>query len=319
LRHTFVVALVRAFGGPTCAGEAATHCRSPATDDNRCAHPYDAYMAAGKPYIIVKLQTKNPIELGNFVAEFTSIASQFDKFIKQHYPDLASEAEILVKQVKRGSIVIELLPFLPLIFGTETLSPIEHVNAVNEFVKNYGSKLSAYFKKDGKFDAASRSDLKDFLGSVTAIATDPDGKASIEAAVFEDGKKKIRAALKFNSKQALRAAQQIEAHQAELEHVEHADHERVLMVFRQANVKNAPVGKKSGERVMIEDISDRELPLVYASDLAEQRIKHEIREADDNLFKKGFIVDINVQTMGGRPVAYRVTNLHQVIDLPPEP
>jgi hypothetical protein len=31
--------------------------------------------------------------------------------------------------------------------------------------------------------------------------------------------------------------------------------------------------------------------------------KHEIREADDNLFKKGFIVDVNVETMGGRSVA----------------
>jgi hypothetical protein len=58
------------------------------------------------------------------------------------------------------------------------------------------------------------------------------------------------------------------------------------------------------------------LPLVYASDLAEQRIKHEIAEAENNVFKKGFIVDVNVQTKGGRPVAYRVTNLHQVIDLP---
>jgi predicted nucleic acid-binding Zn ribbon protein len=58
------------------------------------------------------------------------------------------------------------------------------------------------------------------------------------------------------------------------------------------------------------------LPLIYASDLAEQRIKHEISEADDNVFRKGFIVDVNVETRGGRPVAYRIANLHQVIELP---
>jgi hypothetical protein len=56
---------------------------------------YDANMAAGKPYIILKLETKNPIELGNFVSEFTSVASQYDKFIKERYPHLAAEAEIL--------------------------------------------------------------------------------------------------------------------------------------------------------------------------------------------------------------------------------
>jgi predicted helicase len=50
--------------------------------------------------------------------------------------------------------------------------------------------------------------------------------------------------------------------------------------------------------------------------LAEQRIKHEVREADDNVYKKGFIVDVNVQLVGGKPAGYRVTNVHQVIDLP---
>jgi hypothetical protein len=34
------------------------------------------------------------------------------------------------------------------------------------------------------------------------------------------------------------------------------------------------------------------------------------------LFRKGFVVDVNVSTIEGRPVAYRVTNVHQVIDLP---
>jgi hypothetical protein len=52
------------------------------------------------------------------------------------------------------------------------------------------------------------------------------------------------------------AVQQIEAHHAQLERIDHADHPRVLMVFAQANVKDTPVGKKSGERVMVEEIAD---------------------------------------------------------------
>jgi hypothetical protein len=58
------------------------------------------------------------------------------------------------------------------------------------------------------------------------------------------------------------------------------------------------------------------LTLVYASELAEERIKHEIREAEDNLFKKGFVVDVNIVTKSGKAVAYRVTNLHHLIDPP---
>jgi len=65
-------------------------------------------------------------------------------------------------------------------------------------------------------------------------------------------------------------------------------------------------------------LSDRELPLIYASELSEQRIKHEVREADDNIFKKGFVVDVLVLTKGERSVAYKVTHVHNVIDLPDE-
>ena len=93
-------------------------------------------------------------------------------------------------------------------------------------------------------------------------------------------------------------------------------HKLVLITFKQSNVKDIAMGKRTGERVAIEDISSRDLPLIYASELAEQRIKHEVREADENVYKKGFIVDVNVQLVGGRPAGYRVTNLHQVIDLP---
>jgi hypothetical protein len=82
------------------------------------------------------------------------------------------------------------------------------------------------------------------------------------------------------------------------------------------NRDHAGVGKRSGERVVIDEISEKPLSLIYGSELAEQRIKHEIREADENVYKKGFVVDVNVRSVGGKPVAYAVTNIHQVIDLP---
>jgi len=50
--------------------------------------------------------------------------------------------------------------------------------------------------------------------------------------------------------------------------------------------------------------------------LAEQRIKHEIRETDDNIYKKGFTVDVKLQSVGGRTVAYSILTVHDVVDLP---
>jgi hypothetical protein len=276
-------------------------------------------MASAAAHIIVTINVERPIDLGNFVSAFTSVSSQYDKFIREKHPDLSSDARIFVCEVRHGSIVADLIPFFThdLIGGIYSIvEPVEQIAVTHEFVRHYGAKLKAYFKAGGKDQEATRSDLRDLMGAVVAIANDPNGSSTVEAVAFEDGKRKIKAAIKFGTREAKRAVRQIEAQQRQLERRENADYERVLMVFTQANIKDVPVGKKTSERVKIEAISDRDLPLVYASALAEQRIKHEIQEADENVFKKGFVVDVNVETLGGRPVAYRVTNLHQLIDLP---
>lgn len=69
---------------------------------------------------------------------------------------------------------------------------------------------------------------------------------------------------------------------------------------------------------MIEEITEKPKALIYGSEMIEQQIKHEIREADDNIYKKGFVVDANVRLRDGRIVGYAITKVHQIIDLPDE-
>jgi hypothetical protein len=285
------------------------------SSDNLGGHPYAELMAESPAHIILNIDTTQPIELGNFVSAFTALASQYSKFMKQNHPDLSPDANIYVKEVRPGSIEADLIPWLmqqiPVI-----ISEMEQVLIVEQFVRTYGARLGAYLS--GRRDpAASDSDLKDFMGSIEAIANDPNGKGAIKAAYFEHGEKQIRAAIEFDTRQAQTARETIEEHRREIEYQGgSAEHKRVLMTFSQSNIKDVGLGKRTEERVAIEEISPRELPLIYASDLAERQIKHEIRDVDENVFKKGFIVDVNVQIKDGKPVGYRVTNLHQVIDLP---
>jgi len=93
-----------------------------------------------------------------------------------------------------------------------------------------------------------------------------------------------------------------------------SDFERVLMYFKRTDSGEAPLGKRSGERVIIEAISGQDLALAYASNVAEERIKDEIRHSV--IYEQGFIVDVNIQTKGGKPALYTITHVHEVIDLP---
>jgi hypothetical protein len=55
-------------------------------------------------HIVLNIRTKNPIELTDFVSAFTSTSSQYEKFIRSHYPEMSSDANIFVREVRAGSI-----------------------------------------------------------------------------------------------------------------------------------------------------------------------------------------------------------------------
>jgi len=168
------------------------------------------------------------------------------------------------------------------------------------------------FKRGGRDPKVSKGDLNDFHKTVRAVAHDPN--ATLSLAVFEEGEQRV--AFQFNTTQAREAEHNILEHRHELERTTAADHQKVLMVFTKTGVAHAKTGKRSGEMVQIEAIHPRPLPIVYASTLAEERIRHEIAEADENVYKKAFDVDVNVEMRGGKPIAYRLVSVHDVIDLP---
>lgn len=70
---------------------------------------------------------------------------------------------------------------------------------------------------------------------------------------------------------------------------------RVLMIYTRTDVHDATVNKKSGERVLIRDIADTDHSVMYGSEMVEREIRQLIREADENVYKKGFVVDAVVQ------------------------
>lgn len=280
--------------------------------DNLDCPTYLQLMAESRAQIVLNLSLDQPAELNDFVGAFVALSSQFERFIRAAHPDLTSDARVFVREIRPGSIEAVLLPLLTVI------DTMDKVRIVTEFVEFYRKRISFYLKSGGRAPDASRGELQDLLDTVEVVANDPKGQSRIQAVEFEDKKTGVRAALKFDTKQARRAREQLLEHKREIETPNPVEHERVLMWFKRTDIGDATVGKRSGERVVIESISPKDLPLIYASELAEQRIKSEIRESSDNIFKKGFSVDVRVDTRGDRPVSYSVTQVHQIIDLDTE-
>lgn len=87
------------------------------------------------------------------------------------------------------------------------------------------------------------------------------------------------------------------------------------MRLHQSSVDGLKVGKRTSEKGIVERIDMIARPLIYVSELAGQRIKSEILKPDGNPYQKAFLVDVDMETINGRPRAYRILEVHDVLDL----
>ena len=207
--------------------------------------------------LTLRIDTKNPVEIGDFVGAFTSLAEEYRRELRTNHPDVSDDARIYVKELRKGSYEADLIPYMAL--AAPFIAQMDQVLIVEQFVRTWGGRITAL--ATGKLEdwAPGKSELATFANATAAIARDPDAASRLEAATFEDGKRKVRAAFKFDTAEAKGAQKTIDAVYRELESPSDADHKRVLMVFTRTDVGDATIGKRSGERVKIEDVSDNPL------------------------------------------------------------
>jgi hypothetical protein len=290
-------------------------------DDSSRRYSYTEYMQGDGAHIRLKLDTDNPISLTDFVGSFTGLGSEFERFIGREKPELRSESEIFVNEVRAGCIEADLVAVFNGALAAGLLPTmvdyIDKGQILTTFVKDLQARLSKYFTPGGREPTASKPEISDFMKTVRAIANDPNGNVHLEAATFEDGVRKVRAQFRFGAPEAREAERQLLDHRAELEMKTDADHERVLLHFVRPSVEAGKPGKKGGERAIIGSLHPKALAVLYASDLAERRVRHELMSVEGNVFRKLFDVDVNVEmSAAGKPIAYRITALHAVIDAP---
>ncbi len=267
-------------------------------------------MNEGQAYITITLDLRDPIEINDFAAMFAGVGAQFEAYLKRHHPDLKGNARLYVREVRHGSVVADLFPNIPDLIGIMDGALI---------VMGFGALFSKRIRKliSGQFiEDGSKSDIKEIGETIRAVSNDNGGKMTIESVTYDKNEKNTKLEIVFDASEGRKAVETLNEQKKALDAIEHVDFSRVLMVFERSRKSGADVGKSTGELVVIPEISDKPKALVYASAGAEQIIKTEIRDAPDNVYKKGFVVDANVRKSGTRVVAYAVTHVHQVVDLP---
>lgn len=282
------------------------------SNDFASAPSYSRAMSETDAYLSIKLDLGEPIEIGDFAALFSGMGGQFEDYLKANHPDAAGSVRMYVREVRRGSVIADLFAQIPDLIGV-----MDSALIVTGFAALFNKRFRTWIS-GGHVEGAKKSTLRDADDTIRAVANANKGKAVLTSYKHENGLWKETIEAEFTVPEARAAAKTIEEQKEALDKISSADHQRVLMTFKRSDIGPASVGIRSGERVIIEDISDADLPLIYASDLTERQIKDQMRNTEENIYHKGFSVDVNVQTRNGKPIAYSVTNLHQIIDIDPD-
>ena len=275
--------------------------------NNSC---YSTLVEQSKSYLTITLDLEQPVEIQDFAAFFSGLGSQFDRFLLSEHPRMKGKAQMYVKEVRKGSIIADLVPNIPDLVGY-----MDNVLIVGGF----GALFSKRVRKaiTGQFiDGASRPEIEEIGKTVRSLSKDSKGTLKIESVELKNGIWNKDVLIKFDTADARKAEATLDRQKKELEAVDNSDYKRVLMIFERSRKSDTDIAKPTGELVIIEEINEKPKALIYGSEMIEQQIKHEIREADDNIYKKGFMVDVNTRMRAGRVVGYTVGAIHQVIDLP---
>ena len=94
---------------------------------------------------------------------------------------------------------------------------------------------------------------------------------------------------------------------------EHKIEKNVALSWAQTNWIEVKSKGRTGDRGIIERISDRPLPVYFPTE--ESTIKYKMTSGDFNPSKIAYIVDVDVQSVQGEPVAYTVMKLHDIVPL----
>lgn len=259
-------------------------------------------------HIEVVIRNSDPIDLLDFTASLTAIAREHESRIRSSVPRVdVDQTRLLIVDVRKGSIILELLPILAPIISTA-----EVTNTAVEFVGHMKAVLGQLKVPGGRAEHATTAQLKNMNDTVQTVANDSRGEMSI-AARYQNGD--VIQELIITKNDARIISENATSQRREIEAKGSNVLNRVLMRLHQSSVDDLKVGRKTSEKGIVERVDLKPKPLIYASDLAGQRLKDEIQKEEGNPFQKGFVVDLDVETVGGKPRAYRVLAVHDVIDL----
>jgi hypothetical protein len=256
----------------------------------------------------ITISNKKPVALTDLTLSLLSFDQQFQKFIETDTnKDHGSATELYIKEVRSGSIVIELvskaISVVPLFWEGGSLT--EWINLVKSIMDWFLGK-SEQQPRD-----LSKQDLQQWNSIIEPIAKDAGSQMNFS--VSDNGK--VINQFFINSQEASAAQNNIrrliEEHDAPNDHI----HSRKVMYWHQAKFDRHSA---TGDKAVIEGISKKALKVIFENNAVKDAMLAGDSRFDKPWHELAYVVDVEVQTIKDVPKMYTILRYYAENTFDPE-
>lgn len=232
--------------------------------------------------LVLHIKNDKPVELVDFTMSMNAFANEY-------YAQTNHASQLYVKRLESGSIIATLLATAP-----QVLPFVNDLNTAIDFINHIKNCVDYLQNKTGH--RPSDETLQNMDKFLEPIAK--DSQASININVYGDHNH-----VNIDSLQANAMQNQIKR-ELQSNTPEYGIYTHQLLYFKQARADN-----KQGFKGIIESISPKELKVCFTDEHTWKAV------TENHPFNYAYIVDVDVQTIDGKPKLYKILALHDIVDL----
>ena len=266
-----------------------------------------------------------PIELTELTIAFQALGRNYKRFLNQKVRDQGlkpneDDVKLYITKIESNCILAELAGASSLLGAYFSL--LDYQNIFIEYVKNFTS-LTSYFRGLTKAKDLKAEDIECTKAGAPAVsdlmqlvANTKNSKFAMRARAGSEtsGGGKVYVEIELDSDEAAETQRGAIIAQKVLDQREDADHNNVLMYFQRTSTEEAKADGRTDDKAIIASVSDKALPVHFASPLDQAKINDMKGDPAQNPFRCAYRVDVNVEVdRKGMPRFYRVIHLHEVL------
>lgn len=250
----------------------------------------------------VEIQNQQPVELIDLTNSLLSLADEYRRFSGRQDVADVEDVRLYIKEIRAGSIIADIVAL------TQNVLPyVGYATSVINFsiylTKAYDFLIGRAASKPTELQKVNYENLSSFVEPVAK-----DNASQLNCHVTINGN--VTQQITINSLEANavqnRAKREISLMKESIIGIK----EKELLYWYQA--RNDPKSK-AGDKAVIESIQASPVKVIFNNDEVKSQMIY-----GENPFTSAYVVDVEVGTIKGKPTIYKILNVHERIERPPE-